>query len=81
MKKGALDCASIYFAANLFHAMFFHHCPRNETEMSAKKKKNCFTPRTGLLNLRFFVAEVRWLLPVIPQKYRESTKQRNTEPS
>ena len=31
--------------------------------------------------LQCFVAEVRWLFPVISQKYRESTKQWNTEPS
>ena len=39
-----------------------------------------FLPGISLLTLDRFVAEVRWLLPQIRQKKRESGKQRNTEP-
>ena len=79
MKKEALDCASIYiynFAANLFHAT-----SRVMTQKCQQKQNDYFIPRISLLDLLCFVVEVRWLFPVIPQKYRESTKQRNTEPS
>ena len=39
-----------------------------------------FLPHINLLTLQCFVAEVRWLFSVNRQEYRESTKQRNTEP-
>ena len=44
------------------------------------KQDNYSIPRINLLSLRFFVAEVKWLFPGNRQKYRESGKQRNTEP-
>ena len=40
-----------------------------------------FLPHINLLTLQCFVAEVKWLFSVNRQEYRESTKQRNTEPS
>ena len=44
------------------------------------KQDNYSIPRINLLSLRFFVAEVKWLFQGNRQKYRESLKQRNTEP-
>ena len=57
-----VDC--IYFIANVFYAMFFFtHYPRNQPEISEKQYYS-FIPRINLLNLRYFVAEVRWVFPV-----------------
>ena len=61
----------IYFVADFFYARFFFfvlfffstHYPRNQPEMSEKQYYS-FIPRINLLNLRHFVAEVRWLFPV-----------------
>ena len=39
-----------------------------------------FLPHINPLLFQCFVAEVRWVFPVNRQKYKESTKQRNTEP-
>ena len=86
-KGGHFDCECTYFVANLFNAMFFARCPRNDPELSTtttttttnnNHNNHCFIPDISLLNLQRFVVEVRWLFPVIPQKNRESTKQRNT---
>ena len=44
------------------------------------KQDNYSIHRINLLSLRFFVAEVKWLFQGNRQKYRESGKQRNTEP-
>ena len=84
---GHFDCECTYFVANLFNAMFFAQCPRNDPELSTtattnnNNNNNCIIPDISLLNLRCFVVEVKWLFPVIPQKNKESKKQRNTEPS
>ena len=92
MKGGHFDCECTYFVGNLFNAMFFAQCPRNDQELSTtttttnnnnnnNNNNNCFIPDICLLNLRCFVVEVKWLFLVIPQKNKESKKQRNTEPS
>ena len=88
-KGGHFDCECTYFVANLFNAMFFARCPKNGPELSTttttttnnNNHHHCFIPDISLLNLQRFVVEVKWLFPVIPQKNRESTNQRNTEPS
>ena len=86
MKRGHFNCECTYFVANLFNAVFFAQCPRNDPELSTttttnNNNNNCFIPDISLLNLRCFVVEVKWLFPVIPRKNKESKKQRNTEPS
>ena len=75
-----VDCK--YFVANFFYAVFFFFLTTREISQKCQKKQYySFIPRINLLNLRYFVAEVRRLFPVNRQYKRESGKQRNTVPS
>ena len=63
----------------LFMRFFFFFAMLHAMECQLKQD-NYSIPRINLLSLRFFVAEVKWLFQGNRQKYRESGKQRNTEP-